>query len=83
MTGAAPTKLNDLEARYKKPKEVAAPLEIPTVDMEKLNLINQVPDPEILKLEKRFNEIIKQKEEQDFKNKTTGLAGILGGTKYE
>jgi hypothetical protein len=54
-------------------------LKLPTVDMEKLNLINQVPDPEILKLEKRFNEIIKQKEEQDFKNKTTGLAGILGG----
>ena len=71
------------EAGVKKPKEVVAPLKLPTVDMEKLNLINQVPDPEILKLEKRFNEIIKQKEEQDFKNKTTGLAGILGGTKYE
>ena len=62
-----------------KPKEVAAPLEIPTVDMEKLNFINQVPDPEVLKLEQRFNEIIRQKEEQDFKNKTTGLAGLLGG----
>ncbi len=73
----------DPEAGVKKPKEVVAPLKLPTVDMEKLNLINQGPDPEILKLEKRFNEIIKQKEEQDFKNKTTGLAGILGGTKYE
>ena len=73
----------DPEAGVKKPKEVVTPLKLPTVDMEKLNLINQVPDPEILKLEKRFNEIIKQKEEQDFKNKTTGLEGILGGTKYE
>ena len=71
------------EAGVKKPKKVVAPLKLPTVDMEQLNLVNQVPDPEILKLEKRFNEIIKQKEEQDFKNKTTGLAGILGGTKYE
>ena len=60
----------------KKPKQVAAPLKMPTVDMEKLNLINQAPDPEVLKLEQRFNEIIRQKEEQDFKNKTTGLAGI-------
>jgi len=90
MTGAAPTKLNDLEARYKKPnpivkkpKEVMPPLEIPKVDMEKLNLISQVPDPETLKLEQKFNEIMRQRQEEDFKNKTTGLAGILGGTKYE
>jgi len=62
-----------------KPKEVAAPLEIPTVDMEKLNFINQVPDPETLKLEQKFNEIIRQRQEEDFKNKTTGLAGLLGG----
>jgi hypothetical protein len=89
MTGAAPTKLNDLEARYKKPnpivkkpKEVAAPLEVPTVDMEKLNLISQVPDPETLKLEQKFNEIMRQRQEEDFKNKTTGLAGLLGGRKY-
>ena len=89
MTGAAPTKSNDLEARYKKPnpivnkpKEVAAPLEVPTVDMEKLNLISQVPDPETLKLEQKFNEIMRQRQEEDFKNKTTGLAGLLGGRKY-
>ena len=90
MTGVAPTKLNDLEAKYKKqkpivkkPKEVVAPLEIPRVDMEKLNLISQVPDPETLKLEQKFNEIMRQRQEEDFKNKTTGLAGLLGGTKYE
>ena len=89
MTGAAPTKLKDLEARYKKPKpivkkpkEVMPPLEVPTVDMEKLNLISQVPDPETLKLEQKFNEIIRQRQEDDFKNKTTGLAGLLGGRKY-
>jgi hypothetical protein len=89
MTGAAPTKLNDLEARYKKPnpivkkpKEVMPPLEVPTVDMEKLNLISQVPDPETLKLEQKFNEIMRQRQEEDFKNKTTGLAGLLGGRKY-
>ena len=64
------------EAGVKNPKEVLAPVKLPTVDMEKLNLINQAPDPEVLKLEQRFNEIIRQKEEQDFKNKTTGLAGI-------
>ena len=85
MTGAAPTKLNDLEARYKKPnpivkkpKEVMPPLEIPTVDMEKLNLISKVPDPETLKLEQKFNEIMRQRQEEDFRNKTTGLAGLLG-----
>jgi len=89
MTGAAPTKLKDLEARYKKPKpivkkpkEVMPPLEVQTVDMEKLNLISQVPDPETLKLEQKFNEIIRQRQEDDFKNKTTGLAGLLGGRKY-
>jgi hypothetical protein len=59
------------------------PLEIPRVDMEKLNLISQVPDPETLKLEQKFNEIMRQRQEEDFKNKTTGLAGLLGGTKYE
>ena len=66
----------------KKPKEVAAPIEIPSVDLEKLNLINRIPDPETQKLEQRFNEIIKQREEEDYKNNTTGLAGILGGRKY-
>ena len=60
----------------KKPKQVAAPLEIPRIDMEKLNLINQVPDPELLKLEQKFNEIMKQKEEQDLKNKTTGFTWV-------
>jgi len=65
-----------------KPKEVAAPLEIPTVNMERLNLINRVPDPETQKLEQRFKEIIKQREEEDYRNNTTGLAGILGGRKY-
>jgi len=86
MTGAAPTKLKNLEARYKKPKpivkkpkEVMPPLEIPTVDMEKLNLISKVPDPETLKLEQKFNEIMRQRQEEDFRNKTTGLAGLLGG----
>ena len=64
------------KAIVKKTKLPEPPLKIPTVDMEKLNLINQAPDPEVLKLEQRFNEIIRQKEEQDFKNKTTGLAGI-------
>ena len=64
------------KAIVKKTKLPEPPLKMPTVDMEKLNLINQAPDPEVLKLEQRFNEIIRQKEEQDFKNKTTGLAGI-------
>jgi hypothetical protein len=73
MTGAAPTKLNDLEARYKKPKEVAAPLEIPTVDMGKLNLINQAPDPELKILEDKYKAAQEQKYQEKVKNNSMGL----------
>ena len=40
-----------------------------------------LPDPESIRLEQRFNEILKQKKEEDERNATSGLAFFLGDKK--
>ena len=40
-----------------------------------------LPDPESIRLEQRFNEILKQKKEEDLKNATSGIASFLGDKK--
>jgi hypothetical protein len=76
MTGAKPTKLNDLKNRYKnKPiQKKLAPL--PEFKIDPVLPVSYfkptAPDPELIKLEQRFNQMVEES------NKPKGLPGILG-----
>ena len=76
MTGAKPTKLNDLKDRYKnKPiQKKLAPL--PEFKIDPVLPVSYfkptAPDPELIKLEQRFNQMVEES------NKPKGLPGILG-----
>jgi len=83
MTGAKPTKLNDLKDRYKnKPiqKKPIKPFKFPEFKIDPiLPHIYEPPkpDPELARLERRFNQMVEES------NKPKGLPGILGLKKYE
>ncbi len=91
MTGAAPTKLNDLKDRYKDkpftkiannlgkkpiPKKPMQPFKFPEFKIDPIlppsYFKPTAPDPELARLERRFNQIVEES------NKPKGLPGILG-----
>lgn len=78
MTGA-PSK--PLKPFKKESKKIEIPLEVPTIDPIMLEPRSTLPDPESIRLEQRFNEILKQKKEEDERNATSGLAFFLGDKK--
>jgi hypothetical protein len=78
MTGA-PSK--PLKPFVKKSKQLELPLDIPIIDPMLLEPRSSLPDPETIRLEQRFNEILKQKKEEDLKNATSGIASFLGDKK--
>jgi len=80
MTG---TKSKPLKPFIKKPKQLELPLEFPTLDPIILESMSRVPDPETVRLEKRYQEIVQQKKDEDFKNATSGLAALLGDKKND
>ena len=87
MSGAAPTKLKDLEARYKKPaaiikkKKPSQPFKFPEFKIDPVLPASYFtptkPDPEFVRQEREFNKMIEES------RKTNGLPGILGIKKYE
>ena len=80
MTGA---KSKPLTAINKGPKQLEFKLEFPKLDEARLQSISNVPDPETMRLEKRFKEIVQQKKDEDLKNTTMGLASFIGAKKYD
>ena len=79
MTGAKPTKLNDLKDRYKnKPiqKKPIKPFKFPEFKIDPVLPVSYFkpppPDPELARLERRFNQMVEES------NKPKGLPGILG-----
>jgi len=91
MTGAAPTKLNDLKDRYKDkpftkiannlgkkpiPKKPMQPFKFPEFKIDPILPPSYFkptpPDPELARLERRFNQMVEES------NKPKGLPGILG-----
>ena len=91
MTGAAPTKLNDLKDRYKDkpftkiannlgkkpiPKKPMKPFKFPEFKIDPIlppsYFKPTAPDPELARLERRFNQMVEES------NKPKGLPGILG-----
>jgi len=96
MTGAAPTKLNELKDRYKDkpftkiannlgkkpiPKKPMQPFKFPEFKIDPIlppsYFKPTAPDPELARLERRFNQMVEES------NKPKGLPGILGLKKYE
>jgi hypothetical protein len=87
MSGAAPTKLKDLEARYKKPaaiikkKKPSQPFKFPEFKIDPVLPASYFtptkPDPEFIRQEREFNKMIEES------RKPKGLPGILGIKKYE
>ena len=79
MTGAKPTKLNDLKDRYKnKPiqKKPIKPFKFPEFKIDPIlppsYFKPTAPDPELARLERRFNQMVEES------NKPKGLPGIMG-----
>ena len=79
MTGAKPTKLNDLKDRYKnKPiqKKPIKPFKFPEFKIDPVLPVSYFkpppPDPEMIRLEQNFNRMVEES------NKPKGLPGILG-----
>ena len=82
MSGAAPTKLKDLEARYKKPaaiikkKQPRQPFKLPEFKIDPVLPASYFtptkPDPEFVRQEREFNKMIEES------RKPKGLPGILG-----
>ena len=84
MTGAKPTKLNDLKDRYKnKPiqKKPIKPFKFPEFKIDPIlppsYFKPTAPDPEFVRQEREFNKMIEES------RKPKGLPGILGIKKYE
>ena len=90
MSGAAPTKLKDLEARYKKPaaiikkKKPSQPFKFPEFKIDPVLPVSYFkpspPDPELIRLEQNFNRML---EESNKPKGLPGLPGILGIKKYD
>ena len=89
MTGAAPIKLKNLEARFKKPKPftkvkkaAAIPFEIPKVEVHRPEPI--VRTPEEIAAENNFNQMLREHKENKFKDLNSGLGGLInpGGKRY-
>tara|TARA_R110002012_G_scaffold49087_3_gene127110 strand:- start:985 stop:1557 length:573 start_codon:yes stop_codon:yes gene_type:complete len=89
ITGAAPTKLKNLEARFKKPKPftkvkkaAAIPFEIPKVEVHRPEPI--VRTPEEIAAENNFNQMLREHKENKFKDLNSGLGGLInpGGKRY-
>jgi hypothetical protein len=82
MSGAAPTKLKDLEARYKKPaaiikkKKPSQPFKFPEFKIDPVLPASYFkptpPDPEFVRQEQNFNRMIEESK------RPKGLPGILG-----
>jgi hypothetical protein len=79
MTGAKPTKLNDLKNRYKnKPiqKKPTKPFKFPEIKIDPILPASffkpTAPDPEFVRQEREFNKMIEES------RKPKGLPGILG-----
>jgi len=82
MSGAAPTKLKDLEARYKKPaaiikkKKPSQPFKFPEFKIDPVLPASYFtptkPDPEFIRQEREFNKMIEESK------RPKGLPGILG-----
>jgi len=82
MSGAAPTKLKDLEARYKKPaaiikkKKPMQPFKFPEFKIDPVLPASYFkptpPDPEFVRQEQNFNRMIEESK------RPKGLPGILG-----
>ena len=82
MTGAKPTNLKDLEARYKKPtaiikkKKPIKPFKFAEFKIDPILPLSYfkptAPDPEFLRQERNFNRMVEES------NKPKGLPGILG-----
>ena len=48
------------------------------------SFVRTAPDPETIRMEQRFNELVRKGEEEKIKNQTSGIGGLLGGKKaYE
>ena len=87
MTGAKPTNLKDLEARYKKPtavikkKKPSKPFKFPGFKIDPVLPASYFkpppPDPEMIRLEQNFNRMVEESKQPK------GLPGILGLKKYE
>jgi len=87
MSGAAPTKLKDLEARYKKPaaiikkKKPSQPFKFPEFKIDPVLPASYFtptkPEPEFVRQKREFNKMIEES------RKPKGLPGILGIKKYE
>ena len=87
MTGAKPTNLKDLEARYKKPtavikkKKPSKPFKFPEFKIDPVLPASYFkpppPDPEMIRLEQNFNRMVEESKQPK------GLPGILGLKKYE
>lgn len=82
MTGAAPTKLKDLETRFKKPKpfvkvkKVAPiPVEIPRVEVQRAAPI--IRTPEEIAAENNFNQMLREHKENKLKDLNSGLGGLI------
>jgi len=83
MTGAKPTKLNDLKDRYKNkpiPKKPIKPFKFPEFKIDPILphvYAPSKPDPEFLRQERSFQRML------DESNKPKGLPGILGLNKSD
>ena len=80
MTG---TKSKPLKPFIKKPKQLELPLDLPKIDPNLIESLSRVPDPETARLEKRFNEILQQKKDEDLRIATSGLAALIGDKKND
>ena len=48
------------------------------------SFVRTAPDPETIRMEQRFNELVRKDKEEKIKNQTSGIGGLLGGKKaYE
>ncbi|MCH1612826.1 MAG: hypothetical protein L7S72_05975 [Flavobacteriales bacterium] len=89
MTGAAPTKFKNLEARFKKPKPITkvkkrvdTPVYVPNVSIERAAPITRTPEE--IEQEKRFNEMLRQDKERKIRDQNSGLGGLINpmGKRY-
>ena len=80
MTG---TKSKPLKPFIKKPKQLELPLDLPKIDPRLIEPLSKVPDQETVRLEKRFNEILQQKKDEDLRIATSGLAALIRDKKND
>ena len=75
-----PDEIEKTKARevYKKTDKVIAVARSIPVDFEPLPLAASTKDPRADYLEQRFNKMIEDKRQEDLRNSTLGLAGLLG-----